>query len=205
MDGLYLLSVFINFLLSISATPVCVYKNTFYISDTEIFEAGCNVAYCDKMAQLVYREGCSTTTGAWPSTTMMPTTMPTTMIGCYYNGKFYHPNSQIYRGEDRDANWCYSAYCDSTGQVIHGDNFNCFPTTLPTTTAPTTIPPLVSTNANSGCFYNGKFYPANTNLGAPNDRATKYCTKCDENGHLQHWYDFDCFRDQTTLPTDIVG
>ena len=188
-------------LLGVSATPVCVYNNQFYISDTEIYVGGCNVAYCDKMAQLVHLSGCTSKTGSFaPTTRIMPTTLPimtTTLFGCNVGGTFYAPGSEISRHEARASNWCYGSYCDSSGQIIHWDNFNCFTTT---TTVATTVP-LSTILSQSGCYYNGRFYPPNTNLGAPDDRATKYCTKCDENGKLQHWYDYDCFRGDTTIPT----
>ena len=201
----------------VSGTPVCVYKGTFYISDTEIYDGGCNVAYCDKMAQLVYRQGCATSTRRQPFTTV--TTIPpfiTTMFGCYANGRVYPPNTEISKGVDHSSNWCYGEYCDSNGQIQNWDNFNCFttpsppPTTVPQTTVPkTTIPTMFSSLVTrKGCYYNGKYYPANTNLGAPDDRATKYCTKCDENGQIQHWYDYDCFRTDPTPPGStppIVG
>ena len=205
----------------ISSTPVCVYKGTFYISDTEIYDGGCNVAYCDKMAQLVYRHGCSVSTpgrqSKSPKMFTTVTTLPpfmTTMSGCYANGKVYPPNTQISKGEDHFSNWCYGSYCDSNGQIQNWDNFNCFstmttssppPTTVPQTTIPTKLSTLLS---GKGCHYNGKFYPANTNLGAPDDRATKYCTKCDENAQIQHWFDYDCFRTGPTPPGStppIVG
>ena len=206
----------------VSGTPVCVYKGTFYISDTEIYDRGCNVAYCDKMARLVYRHGCSASTGLPITSTKnrqmfsAMTTFPpftSTAFGCRVNGKVYPPNTQINNGESHASNWCYGSYCDSSGLIQYWDNFNCFttssppPTTVPQTTIPettvpeTTIPTKLSTLlSGKGCYYNGHFYPANTNLGAPDDRATKYCTKCDENAQIQHWYDFDCFRTGPTPP-----
>ena len=259
MTRLPLLCVLVGCLETILATPACVYDNQFYISDTEIFVHGCNVAYCDKMARLVYKDGCSVTARDLPvQQTTIPTMVSTTPVGCYYNGKYYMRNTQISKGEDRTNNWCYSTYCDYSGHIQHADDFNCFTSTTPPTTVPTTIPPgclyrgqfyppntqiskhedrisnqcystfcdangqvqymdnfncfttttTTTTTAPTtppGCYYNGKFYPANTNLGGANDRATKYCTKCDKNGQIQHWYDYDCFRSSTTVPTDIVG
>ena len=238
----------------ISGTPVCVYKDTFYISDTEIYDGGCNVAYCDKMAQLVYRHGCSVSTPGrqsksprryavvtalppWIKPTARSTVIhakPTTksmvihgqptahVFGCHVDGKVYPAGTAIYQG--REDNWCYGKYCDSHGSIIYADDFNCFsssgptptaipgptPTAIPPTTVPQTIPTKLSTLlSGKGCHYNGKFYPANTNLGAPDDRATKYCTKCDENAQIQHWYDTDCFRTGPiplgSTPPAIVG
>ena len=282
MTRLPLLCVLVGCLETILATPVCVYDNQFYISDTEIFVHSCNVAYCDKMARLVYKDGCSVTARDWPvQQTTIPTMVPTTPVGCYYNGKYYMRNTQISKSEDRTNNWCYSTYCDYSGQIQHADDFNCFPTTatpatymvltkvtpttfgcnyngkhyplnteiykgedrttnfcystycddsghirtagnphcFPTaapptavtatpTAVPTTIlpPPTTVPTTPVGCYFNsGKFYPANTILSGTGGRPIKYCTKCDENGQIQHWYDDDCFRGSTTAPIGLIG
>lgn len=205
-----ILSVLIPYFNTVSGTPVCVYKNRFYISDTEIYDGNCNVAYCDKIANLVYKQGCSSSTESPvtpPQRRQMVTTVPydtTTDFGCHVHGKVYPAGTDISRHEDRSSNWCYGTFCDQSGHTVHWDNFNCFPTTA--TTVPTMLPTLLS---GRGCYYNGKFYPANTNLGAPDERATKYCTRCDENGQIQHWYDYDCYRTETTTPwftaPNVVG
>ena len=85
---------------------------------------------------------------AGQNTVHPPTTTPPMPPGCHYNGQYYPPNSEIYKDEDRQSNWCHGAFCDGQGQVLHWDNFNCFPsTTPPTTTAPTTTPPTTTAPA----------------------------------------------------------
>ena len=226
----------------ISGTPVCVYKDTFYISDTEIYDGGCNVAYCDKMAQLVYRHGCSVSTpgrqsksprgyaavtalppwikptarsmvihGQPTTVTALPPWITPTAFGCHFNGKIYPPGTQISYYEDRKSNFCGGQYCDGNGHIINAHNYHCFTYSGPTPTAvPQTTPTKLSTLlSGKGCHYNGRFYPANTTLGALDDRATKYCIKCDENAQIQHWHDYDCFRTGSTppgsTPPAIVG
>ena len=127
-----------------------------------------------------------------PSTTTPP--MPP---GCQYNGQYYPPNSDINKGEDRQNNWCYGAFCDGQGKVLHWDNFNCFPTTTPPTTTPSTTPPMPP-----GCQYYGQYYPPNSDINKGEDRQNNWCygAFCDGQGKVLHWDNFDCFP-TTTPPT----
>ena len=139
-----------------------------------------------------------------------PTTTPPMPPGCQYNGQYYPPNSEINKGEDRQSNWCYGAFCDGQGQVLHWDDFNCFPTTtLPTTTAPTTTPP---TTPPPGCYFHGKYYPLGK-ISRGQDRGSNWCWGyiCGEDGHIIAWDNFHCFLTTSTPtttspePTTIAG
>ncbi|XP_053374795.1 uncharacterized protein LOC128547097 [Mercenaria mercenaria] len=122
--------------------PGCFYHNKYYPPGS-LIENGydpstnwCYGTHCDMNGQLQNWDdfNCRTT----PPTTIPPTTIP----GCLYNGKYYSLGSTIDKGYDPDSNWCYGTYCDTNGQILHGDDFNCVKTT---TGAPTTTlgPPQV--------------------------------------------------------------
>lgn len=123
--------------------------------------------------------------------TTVPTTPPP---GCDYFGTYYPPNTEIYKTEDRDANWCHGAYCDENGQTLTLDDFNCFPTTTPepTTPPPPTNPP--------GCQVNGQFFAPGSEISRGEDREANWCfgTFCDDEGNVLHWDNFYCY--PTTTP-----
>jgi hypothetical protein len=126
--------------------PGCYYHNKYYPPGSQIdngYDPSSNWCYgthCDMYGQIQTWDdfNCITT----PPTTVPPTTIPTTIRpGCYYNGHYYPPGSTIEKGYDPSSNWCYSTYCDRHGQILHGDNFNCYTTTT------TSIPPTHNPHA----------------------------------------------------------
>ena len=84
-----------------------------------------------------------------PRNTFPPTTYPTTPLGCLVNGEFYAPGEEISSGIDRESGWCYGSYCGDDGVEIAWDNFNCFPTTTPTTIPPFTTPKTTTKRSTS--------------------------------------------------------
>ena len=156
-------------------------------------------SYCDKYGQAQHWDNfnCKTTTVP-PTTTTPPTTPP--QLGCYENGKFYPPGTEMSSGYDESSNWCYGSYCDKYGQVQHWDNFNCKTTTVPTTT---TTPP---TTPQFGCYENGKFYPPGTKISSGYDESSNWCygSYCDKYGQVQHWDNFNC-KTTTVPPTTTTG
>jgi hypothetical protein len=104
----------------------------------------CYMSMCDQNGQVIHGDdfNCGTT----PQTTIPLTTIPLTTIppGCFQNGHYYHPGQTIDSGQS--GNWCYMSMCDQNGQIISGDNFNCYPTT-PITTIPSGY-----------CYLNGNYY-----------------------------------------------
>lgn len=96
----------------------------------------CYAAYCADNGQIIYWNNfnCHTTVRQPTTPPVFTTTAP---AGCYIDGHFYPPGSDISRGEDRASNWCYGTFCSEDGNILQWDNFNCFttlPTTIPTTT-----------------------------------------------------------------------
>ncbi|XP_045204036.2 mucin-2-like [Mercenaria mercenaria] len=118
-----------------TTTPLgCLYNGQFYPPGTEISSGRtgnwCYFTQCTLSGQVVSGDdfNCGTTT---TPTTTVPATTP---LGCYYNGKFYPPGTEISSG--RTGKWCYFTHCTSSGEVISGDDFNCG-TTTPTTSPQT--------------------------------------------------------------------
>ena len=138
-----------------------------------------------------------------PDTTAGPTPYtPIPRQGCFYEGKWHPPNSEISSGKDEEQGWCYGLYCDHMGQIVAWDDFHCGPstttppTTLPPTTAPTTVPP--------GCLHQGKWYPQGKEISRGSD-GTGWCygAFCDEDGDVIMWDDFDCGPSTTPPPTTL--
>ncbi|WAQ99282.1 hypothetical protein MAR_023655 [Mya arenaria] len=69
-------------------------------------------------------------------------TPPTTQKppGCHHNGRHYAPYEEINSG--RSGNWCYGLMCGYDGYILAWDDWNCGPTTPPST-PPTPTPPGV--------------------------------------------------------------
>lgn len=75
---------------------------------------------------------------------------PTTHVGCFQDGKWYPPESNINNGSDGKG-WCYGTYCTAYGKVLEWDNWNCYPSLSPVTNPA----PAITTLASSlvlGCF-----------------------------------------------------
>ncbi|XP_060554951.1 uncharacterized protein LOC132715875 [Ruditapes philippinarum] len=153
----------------------------------------CSALRCGFLGNIrnVIEDNCSppTTHTAPPTTPPTPTTTPP--FGCFYNHKFYPPGTKISSG--KTGNWCYFVECNSYGEVIHGDDFNCGKTTRPTTMPPTTRPP--------GCYYNGKYYPLGTEISRGRSGTWCYFTRCDRSGHVISGDNFNCTKKpRTTSP-----
>ncbi|CAC5396786.1 unnamed protein product [Mytilus coruscus] len=113
----------------------CVYRGKTYRFG-EMIQQGqsgnwCYFTMCDNTGQIIYGDDFHCSTTALP-----PTTTPR---GCVIEGKHYQLGEQISSGQS--GNWCYFTMCDYSGQIIHGDDFNCLTTLQPTTLQPTTLPP----------------------------------------------------------------
>ncbi|KAL3880109.1 hypothetical protein ACJMK2_032378 [Sinanodonta woodiana] len=116
-------------------TPVgCFYNNRWYRPGEEISHGQtgnwCYFTMCDHSGQIIKGDdfNCHTTL-----TTTTPIYFETTRAGCFYDGNWYSLGEVISHGQS--GNWCYSTMCDHTGQIIHGDDFNCMTTTATTTPA----------------------------------------------------------------------
>ena len=119
-----------------------------------------------------------------PTTTTRPKT--TTHTGCYYEGKYYAPGSEISSGQSKASNWCWITRCDEQGHVLNMDNFNCFTTPPFTTTmgaTPTTMP---------GCYYDGKYYPFGERFDEGRTGDWCYGSYCDFSGHVVMWDNWNC-------------
>lgn len=124
--------------------PGCDFEGQRYPLNSEIYKGEdrasnwCYGAYCDTEGEIIYWDDFNCFPTTTPSPTTPPSTPTTIPFGCMYNGEFFPPGTEIERGEDRASNWCYGTICDDDGQILHWDNFDCFPTTTPTTQIPTT-------------------------------------------------------------------
>eukprot|EP00112_Aurelia_sp_Birch-Aquarium-sp1_P024000 Seg7387.2 transcript_id=Seg7387.2/GoldUCD/mRNA.D3Y31 product="hypothetical protein" protein_id=Seg7387.2/GoldUCD/D3Y31 len=143
---------------------------------------------------------------ALPLTTI-PTTLPTRR-GCYENGKFFPPGSDISEGYDESSDWCYGSICDTNGEVISWDTWNCkkksttppaattppIPTTLPDTTLPFPTTP-------TGCYENGKFYPPGSDMSSGYEESSDWCygSICSVDGVVISWDRWNC-KKKTTIP-----
>ncbi|VDI48456.1 Hypothetical predicted protein [Mytilus galloprovincialis] len=167
----------------ITLPPGCVYRGQTYRFG-EMIEQGqsgnwCYFTMCDHSGQIIYGDDfhCSTTL---PPITTLPSTP--TPRGCFFEGKHYQLGEQISSGHS--GNWCYFAMCDHSGQIIHGDDFNCL-TTLPPTPTP------------RGCFFEGKHYQLGEQISSGHSGNWCYFSMCDHSGQIIHGDDFNCL---TTLP-----
>ena len=104
----------------------------------------CYGSYCDYDGYVYHWDkwNCHHSTTSAP-TTPLPTTT-TRRPGCFFDGKYYEPGSDINRGADRGSDWCYGSFCDENGNIVQWDNFHCFTTPRPTT-PPTTRPQTTTT------------------------------------------------------------
>ncbi|KAL3880107.1 hypothetical protein ACJMK2_032376 [Sinanodonta woodiana] len=73
--------------------------------------------------------------------TSTPLYFHTRPMGCFYEGHWYRPGSEISRGQS--GNCLYFVLCDLSGEILHGDSIGCFKTVSTTTTA-TTVPTTTS-------------------------------------------------------------
>ncbi|KAL3880108.1 hypothetical protein ACJMK2_032377 [Sinanodonta woodiana] len=73
--------------------------------------------------------------------TSTPLHWHTSPMGCFYEGHWYRLGTEITHGQS--GNWCYVLFCDLSGEILHGDDFNCMKT-VSTTTAATTVPTTTS-------------------------------------------------------------
>ena len=121
--------------------------------------------------------------------------------GCFYEGKWHPPNSEISSGKDEEQGWCYGLYCDHMGQIMAWDDFHCGPST---TTPPTTLPPTTApTTMLPGCLHQGKWYPQGKEISRGSDGiGWCYGAFCDEDGDVIMWDDFDC-GPSSTPPTTL--
>ena len=206
--------------------PGCYDNGKFYPPGSDISKGYhesrdlCYGSFCDKNGKIVMWDtwNCKRKTATPPATTAppIPTTPPdttppyfTTPPGCYNNGKFYPPGSDISEGYDESSDWCYGSKCDENGQIIRWDTWNCKKksTTPPTTTAPpipTTLPDTTPpfTTTPPGCYDNGKFYPPGSEITVGYDESSDWCygSICDENGQIISWDTWNCKRKSTTPP-----
>ena len=141
----------------------------------------------------------TTTTQPTPHPTTIPSTYPSTYppthSGCYYNGAWYPPNSDISKGQD--GRWCYGTYCTHDSQIIAWDNWNCGPSTTKTTSStptPTSIP--------FGCLQNGIWYPIGSDISSGSDgNGWCYGEYCDQNGQIVAWDNWNCGTSTTAETT----
>ena len=144
-----------------------------------------------------------------PTTTEETTLLPTTEPGCVYNGKRYPLDTKIEHGEDRSSNWCWFYHCGADGEVLHGDNFNCFPTTVtpttsettpdepttePMTTEPTTTPTTALPTTTPQCCVdeNGNSHHPGSEISSGRSGNWCYWQICGQDCEIVMADDFDC-------------
>ena len=140
-----------------------------------------------------------------PIATKPPPIDVTTPFGCYVDGKFFPPRSQISEGYDDSSDWCYGRYCGEGGAVIPWDTWNCKRGKAATTTPPTeyTSPPP------KGCYDNGVFYRPGEKISEDYDESSDWCygRYCGEDGAVIPWDTWNCKRGKaatTTPPIEYI-
>ena len=167
----------------------------------------CYGTYCGDNGQLVSWDDWNCGTTIEPTTTIQPIP-PTTQSpspepahhGCFHNGKWYSPGSDITKGSD-DKGWCYGTFCTADGGVVAWDNWNCDQaiTEAPSpTTTPTTVPiPL-------GCFQNGAWYEPGSEISRESE-GEGWChgISCDPSGKIVAWDDWNCAATENSHPKKL--
>ena len=134
-----------------------------------------------------------------PIATKPPPIDVTTPFGCYVDGKFFPPRSQISEGYDDSSDWCYGRYCGEGGAVIPWDTWNCKRGKVARTTPPieyTSPPP-------KGCYDNGVFYRPGEKISEGYDESSDWCygRYCGEDGAVIPWDTWNCKRGKVTTTT----
>ncbi|CAH1790053.1 unnamed protein product, partial [Owenia fusiformis] len=169
--------------------------------------------YCSEDGQILswdnFNCGPSTTTPqttpetTYPFTTTPLTAIPTTPFTeippgmCKYEDKFYQEGEVIDSGQDYTSNWCWTTICGSDGEVLHGDDFNCFGSSAEPSPEPSTPPTTIP----AGCLYEGKFYNPGEDIAAASGQDGNWCygAYCSEDdGQIVPWDNFNC--GETTIP-----
>lgn len=153
---------------------------------------------CGDDGQLITWDASSHDKHTTPSTTLP------TPLGCFYNGDWYPPWSEVSRGQD-DYGWCFGTYCCDDGQLVAWDDWNCGTTTEP----PMTIQPIPPTtgspppeHAHHGCFHNGKWYPPGSDITkGSDDKGWCYGTFCSAGGEVTAWDNWNCDEATTEPPS----
>lgn len=164
-----------------------------YIRNESNGQGWCYGLYCDHHSGITEYDNFKCD----PSTTPMPN--PTTIpLGCFQNGIWYPPSSDISRGSDGNG-WCYGTYCDQNGHVVAWDDWNCGPMTTtetPSSTSSPTPAPVPANPANPtppGCLQNGISYPPGSEISRnSNGNGWCYGQYCDPNGQVVVWDDWNC-------------
>ena len=177
----------------------CYYDGTWYplrsyISNRSNGHDWCYGLYCDHHGRITVYDNfnCGPSTNT-QTTTPMP---PTTPLGCFQNGIWYPPSSEISRGSD-GTGWCFGLYCKEDGSLVAWDDWNCDPVT--TTETPSSTPSTTPTSL--GCLQNGVWYPAGSEISRGSDgEGWCYGEYCTYDGKLQLWDDFNC---KTSLPMTL--
>lgn len=191
--------------------PGCTYNRQWYPAGSEIGQkadgyGGCYGVYCDGVGKLVTWDTwkCDATTQATRSKALA-TTSPQ-YAGCFVNGEWYPPWSDITRGSDANG-WCYGTYCGADGQLVAWDDWDCGMTTTAASSTKNTSPqPL-----HPGCFQDGEWYPPGTEISNGTDGiGWCYGSFCSDDSQIVEWDNWNCESNiqtpSTTLgPTTIPG
>lgn len=191
----------------IPTTPSgCFYDGKWYPRNSEISRgfdgrSWCYGTYCDQSGQIVVWDNfqCSTPAVTTSSPTTTPTTLPekpttllpsSTPVGCYHNGRWFLPGSEISRGSS--YGWCYGMYCDTHGSIVAWDNWSCSTTSRPTT-IPITTPPYLTTERPLGCNFRGWLYALGSEISQTWISGERcYGKRCSNDGQIITWLAFDC-------------
>lgn len=124
--------------------PACEHNGKFYLPGEKFAEGTngkgwCYGLYCDNDGHAISWDHFECGTSTPPSTDAITTIPPP--FGCEYDGKLYFPGESFNEGND-EKGWCYGLYCTENGDIIAWDNFDCGPSTQPTTAPP--FPPTTS-------------------------------------------------------------
>lgn len=177
----------------------CTFNGKWYPPGSEISKkldgsGGCYGMYCDADGHLVTRDDWNCGRTAYPTTEPPPKPTTSPSHGCFVNGKWYPPWSDVTQGSDGNG-WCYGTYC-ADSSLIAWDDWNCGTTT---TTTATPEP------ENPGCFYNGEWYPPGSEISNGTDgKGWCYGSSCTAESKVVKWDNWNCDSPEQTTQTTIA-
>ena len=188
--------------------PGCTYNRQWYPAGSEIGKkadgyGGCHGVYCDGDGKLVTWNAwkCDTTTQA-TRIKAIATTRPH-YDGCFVNGEWYPPRSDITRGSDGNG-WCYGTYCGEDGQLVAWDDWDCGMTltAASSTQNPSSTPSPQPIHA--GCFQDGEWYPPGSEISNGRDgNGWCYGSICSDDSQIVEWNNWNCESKTQTPPTTL--
>lgn len=174
----------------------CFYNGKWYPPGKDISKGAdgkgwCYGTYCTAKGTVVAWDdwNCDPTTSEPPSPTTTPASTtthaptPTTVpipLGCFQNGAWYEPGSEISRESDGEG-WCHGISCDSSGKVVAWDDWNCAKTEDPKPTAEA-----------KGCYYENQWHPYGSIFEGADSSGCRFGALCGMDGKVTRWNEFNC-------------